>query len=121
MPRQTPATSAVCSLHAERRTARRNITQEALEYVLTYGRRLQRTGVTFYFLGRRDVPPADRQASWATRLEGTVVLMSSEGEIITAYRHRKALPTIRRKTKYRLDSPGMKTIGRGDACQSQSA
>jgi len=105
MAHQTTVTSAICSRHAEHRIARRNITQEALEYVLTYGRRMQRTGVTFYFLGRRDVPPADRQASWATRLEGTVVLMRSEGEIITVYRHRKARPSIRRKMKYRLDYP----------------
>ena len=88
--------------HAERRTARRNIPPEALECVLTYGRRFQRTGVTFYFLGRRDVPAPDRQVSWVTQLEGTVVIMSSEGEILTVYRHRKALPMIRRKMKYRL-------------------
>lgn len=36
------------SHHAERRTTRRNILPAALEYVLTYGGRIQRTGVTFY-------------------------------------------------------------------------
>ena len=88
--------------HAARRTARRNIAPEALEYVLTYGRRIQRTGVTFYFLGRRDVPAADRKASWATRLEGTVVLLSKDGALITVYRQRNALRSIQRKLKYRL-------------------
>lgn len=91
------------TIHAACRAARRNIPPAALEYVLTYGRRIQRTGVTFYFLGRRDLPPADRQANWASQLEGTVALMSSDGEILTVYRHRKALPTIRRKMKYRLN------------------
>ena len=87
--------------HAACRAARRNIPPAALEYVLTYGRRIQRTGVTFYFLGRRDLPPADSRASWASRLEGTVALVSSDGALITIYRQRKALATIRRKTKYR--------------------
>ena len=86
--------------HAALQAARRNIAPEALEYVLTYGRRIQRTGVTFYFLGWRDVPAADRQASWASRLEGTVVLLANDGEIITVYRHRKALHSIQRKQKY---------------------
>jgi hypothetical protein len=93
------------TLHAERRVARRNIPPAALEYVLTHGRRIQRTGVTFYFLGRRDVPAADRQVSWVSQLEGTVILMSADGAILTVYRHRKALPTIRRKMKYRRPLP----------------
>ena len=88
--------------HAARRAARRNIAPEALEYVLTYGRRIQRTGVTFYFLGRRDVPAADRQASWVSRLEGTVALLSNDGALITVYRQRNALRSIQRKLKYRL-------------------
>lgn len=91
--------------HAACRAARRNIPPAALEYVLTYGRRIQRTGVTFFFLGWRDLPPADRQASWASRLEGTVALVSNDGALITVYRQRKALAAIRRKTKYRWDTP----------------
>lgn len=63
------------------------------------------TRVTFYFLGRRDVLAADRQVNWASQLEGTVILMSSNGEVLTVYRQRKALPTIRRKMKYRLPLP----------------
>ena len=102
MQQRTSETSAILSRHAGRRTARRNIEPEALEYVLTYGRRIQRTGVTFYFLGRRDVPAADHKASWASRLEGTVALVSSDGQLITVYRQRKALHAIQRKLKYRL-------------------
>lgn len=90
------------SRHALTRTARRNVVPDAVEYVLAHGRRLQRTGVTFYFLGERDIPPADRRAAWATRLVGTVVLMGRDGEIITVYRNQRALPAIRRKLKYRL-------------------
>lgn len=100
MSHRTRALPAVCSLHAARQAARRNIAPEALEYVLTYGRRIQRTGVTFYFLGRRDLPAADRPASWASRLEGTVVLLANDGQVITVYRHRRALRRIQRKQKY---------------------
>lgn len=94
------------SWHALCRAARRNIVPDAVEYVLAYGRVVHRTGITFYFLAARDVPAADRRTSWAARLVGTVVLMGPDGEIITVYRNRRALPTIRRKVKYRLPLAG---------------
>lgn len=65
----TDETAILLSHHAERRAARRNIPPAALEYVLTHGRRIQRTGVTFYFLGRRDLLAADRQISWVSQME----------------------------------------------------
>ncbi len=111
----------VLSNHAACRAARRNLVPDAVEYVLTHGRCLQRSGVTFYFLGRRDLPPADHQSSWASRLEGTVVLMGRGGEIITVYRNRNALPTIRHKMKYRLADSCTKTIRSRGKRQCQSA
>lgn len=92
------------SLHARCRAARRNVA-DAIDYVLAYGRAIHRTGVTFYFLGRRDIPRMDRRASWVARLEGTVVLVAETGEIITVYRNRNALRLIQRKAKYRLALP----------------
>ncbi len=92
--------------HARCRGARRNVAPDAVEYVLTHGRRIQRTGVTFYFLGRRDMPESDRRASWASRLEGTVVLVAAGGEVVTVYRNQRALRTIARKLKYRLPEMG---------------
>lgn len=88
--------------HARRRGARRNLPPDTVDYVLTHGRVLQRTGVMFFFLGRRDIPPSDRGASWAARLEGTIVIASADGPIITVYRDRRGLRTIARKAKYRL-------------------
>lgn len=91
--------------HALARAARRNVAPDAVDYVLTYGRRIQRTGVTFYFLGKRDMPPADQCAGWASRLEGTIVVVAPDGNVITVYRNRRGVRAIQRKLKYRL--PGL--------------
>lgn len=90
------------SKHALARSARRNVVPDAVEYVLAYGRMVQRTGVTFFFLAKRDIPLVDRRATWAARLAGTAVLLASNGEVITIYRNQRALRAIRRKQKYRL-------------------
>ena len=97
---QTP--TAAYSFHASRRAARRNVVPDAVEYVLAHGQLTHRTGIRFFFLRRRDIPPADRRHGWCARLVGTVVRVAPEGDIITVYRNRRALPAIRRKPKYRL-------------------
>lgn len=102
--------------HARRRGARRNLAPDAVDYVVAYGRMIQRTGVTFYFLGWRDIPPHDRRASWATRLEGTIVVAAADGEIITMYRNRRGLHTIRRKMKYCLPDLCSYWVGESDSC-----
>jgi len=88
--------------HARKRSARRNVAPNAVDYVLAYGRMIQRTGAMFYFLGRRDIPPCDRRASWASRLEGSIVIVAPDGTVITIYRNRRGLCTIARKAKYQL-------------------
>lgn len=90
--------------HARRRGARRNVAPDAVDYVLAHGRMIQRTGVMFYFLGWRDIPPCDRRASWASRLEGSIVLVAPDGAVITIYRNRRGLRAIARKMKYQLDA-----------------
>lgn len=99
--------------HARKRGARRNVAPDAVEYVMAYGRMIQRTGVTFYFLGRRDIPPRDRRASWASRLEGTIVLQAPGEDVITIYRNRRGLRVIQRKMKYRLATLGWRQVERG--------
>jgi hypothetical protein len=84
------------------RAARRNVAADAVDYVLTHGRSIQRTGVTFYFLGKRDMPPADRCANWASRLDGTIVVVAPDGDVITLYRNRRGLRAILRKMKHRI-------------------
>jgi len=100
---QEPGSGVVSfTQHARKRGARRNVAPDAVDYVLTYGRMIRRTGAMFYFLGRRDIPPCDRRASWASRLEGSIVIVAPDGAVITIYRNRRGLHTIARKMKYQL-------------------
>jgi hypothetical protein len=48
--------------HAARRMTQRNLETWDVELVLNLGRVLHRTGATFYFLGRRDLPVCAEQA-----------------------------------------------------------
>lgn len=92
------------SRHGSRRAAQRNLIG-AVEYIVTWGRLIQRTGVRFYFLGRRDIPAQHRHLPQIARLEGSVALLSPDGEVITLYRNLGALRDIQRKLKYRF-TPG---------------
>ncbi len=99
--------------HARRRAAQRNLTA-ATEYILTWGRLLNRTGVLFYFLGRRDIPAQHRHLPQIARLAGSVALVSPGGEVITLYRNAHSLRDIQRKMKYRF-TPGYPDIVSAEA------
>lgn len=86
--------------HARRRAAQRNLPLDALRYIMTYGREIQRTGVTFFALARRDIPPEDLRLPWIARLEGAVALVSGDGAVITLYRDPTSFRAILRKVKY---------------------
>jgi hypothetical protein len=88
------------SKHAELRQRQRCLRDGALDYVLTHGTHIHRTGVTFVVLRSHDVPIADRRQDRWTRLVGTVVIVGTDGAVVTAYRNFNALRDIRRKTKY---------------------
>ena len=92
------------SQHATLRMAQRNISLGDLEYVLKYGERVYKTGITIYVLRKRDILPNDRKDAEITRLEGTVVLtgFTQDGnlDIITIYRNKGAFRTLQCKEKY---------------------
>jgi hypothetical protein len=88
--------------HARLRSAQRNLALDAVRYVMTYGREYRRTGVTFFVLGRRDIPREDLRLPWVARLEGAVALVSRDGVVITLYRNSAAARTILRKMKYQI-------------------
>ena len=88
--------------HAIERMSLRDLSQSDLEYVLDHGRSHIAAGVKHVFLGKRDIPTADKSDPRVTRLEGTTILLDSKNcdVLITVYRNRKAFKAIRRKAKY---------------------
>lgn len=87
------------SHHARIRASQRGLTPDEIGFVLTFGRKVRRTGVCFVFLGERDVPARHRLAK--SHLVGTTVLMSVQGIVLTVYKNKDALKTIKRKKKGR--------------------
>lgn len=87
------------SRHAARRMAQRNLSVGDVALVLRFGRKEHRTGVKFFFLGERDVPPGQERE--LERLVGTTIVAADEC-ILTVYRNEKALAQIKRKLKWRL-------------------
>ena len=87
--------------HSRLRCAQRNISVDELDMVLSLGKEIRRTGVTFYFLGKRNVPFAARSSERMQKLVGTVLLVGDDDAIITVYRNESALRTILKKSKSR--------------------
>lgn len=87
--------------HAQLRLAQRNLSPAQVEYVLDHGVEMHRTGITFYVLRERDIPSAHRRDDGYAKLAGTVVLIASDGTVITAYRQHNAPHRVSKKHKYR--------------------
>ncbi len=92
------ATKVHISRHAAQRLAQRGISLEDVHLVLRLGRKLHRTGATFYFFGRRQIPRGlERELE---RLVGTTLIVS-DGRLITAYHNKRAIAVIKKKSKRR--------------------
>ena len=90
--------------HARIRCAQRRVDADSFEFIKKHGRKIRRTGVTFFFLGKRDIPKKLRHQDQFAKLEGSVLLVGSDGVLITAFRNKQALKTILKKPKHRLPS-----------------
>lgn len=88
--------------HSSRRTAQRNLSPEAVGYVLAYGQRFHRAGALICYLRGRDVPEWDRANDRWARLAGTAVILTRDGRtVITAWRNRRSgLRRIKHKPAY---------------------
>jgi hypothetical protein len=75
-----------------------------VEYVVLHGQQHRCGGVVHYFLGRCNIPTKDQRKDCLSRLEGTTVLVDSHSRrsVVTVYRNRSALKSIRRKAKTNL-------------------
>ncbi|MDE3228751.1 MAG: hypothetical protein KGO05_02625, partial [Chloroflexota bacterium] len=96
--------------HALLRAAQRQLSDVDVAYILAWGQELRKTGVSFFHLGAKDIPPQHRHLRQIMRLAGAVVLVAADGEVITAYPHGRKLRLIRRKMKYRI-TPGWEVVG----------
>jgi hypothetical protein len=87
--------------HAEIRAAQRNLSYDEICFILTNGKRVRRSGVIFYCLQRKQIPPELPGNHPYRRLVGTTVILSRDGSIVvTAYRNEEAYRHDRRKAKY---------------------
>ena len=90
--------------HALTRMRQRCLSIPDVEYVVLHGQQHRCGGVVHYFLGRCNIPTKDQRKDFLSRLEGTTVLVDSHSRssVITVYRNRSALKSIRRKAKTNL-------------------
>ena len=89
--------------HAQSRQARRNLSDQDVQFVFEHGRRMRCAGALHVFLGRRDIPADKEIHSRFAHLEGTMLVMDdTQGEaiLITAYRNRRGLKQLRARAKY---------------------
>ena len=101
--RPIASTDLILTGHAYERTGQRHIKREDILYVCQYGQKIHRTGACFFFLGKKDVPPGHN----THHLIGTTVITewadnASELIVVTVYKNKEGLPTIKKKLKYRL-------------------
>ncbi len=91
------------TLHAISRRARRNLSDEDVEFVAACGHYIYCAGALHIFLRRRDIPKGKLANDHFTRLEGTVLVINIQQAtpmLITVYRNRNSLKQIRSKEKY---------------------
>lgn len=85
------------SFHSKRRSSQRGLTNEKISIVLTYGYVVSKQGMDYYILRSRDIP--DHLKHLKSELENTVVLLASDGCMITCYRGNNVFRQIYKKSK----------------------
>ncbi len=88
------------SKHGSQRVAQSNLSEDDVDLVRRYGVLEHRTGVRFYFIGRREVERYRVVAPRLAKLHDIVMIVSCDDQtVITVYRNRHALKQIKRKSK----------------------
>ncbi len=90
------------SEHSMVRAAQRSLSEDELEYVLTWGQVFHRAGVVICYLREKDIPPQHQRMECWHKIVGTAVVLARDGSmVITVWRNRKmGLKNIRRKIEY---------------------
>lgn len=74
--------------HVAERMVTRSISPETLAAVLRFGRSASIRGAEVFALGRREIRLSSAEGIDLSRFEGTQVVVSEDGAIVTAYRNR---------------------------------
>ena len=90
--------------HAIQRTSQRGISLEQIEFCISFGERIERTGVEFYIVTKKCLHRLKKvTGGYMDRLQGLTVITEhrSNGrmDVITAYRHNGSLRVIKKKNK----------------------
>ena len=89
--------------------SQRNIKEKDVQVAMQYGEEIHRTGIVFFFLGRKNLPAIMQEI--LDYLEGTTVLFDPDtAEIITVYRNPEGLRDIKRKAKYAMPKQLLRQI-----------
>ena len=85
--------------HSSERMTQRNITSEALEIALIYGKTFFKQGFIFYVLGEKNLPER-LNAQLRKKCKNLVIVVSGDSdEIVTSYRSKNPFKHIKKKTK----------------------
>jgi hypothetical protein len=78
------------SKHAEKRRCQRAIPLRGVELALKVGTVIEQDGARIHFLGWRNLLPLELPGHEKDRLEGTTVVVSRDGTVLTTWRSRNA-------------------------------
>jgi len=91
------------SAHFVERQGRRGVRDEAAKLAIAYGRCFYERGERVYFLGRDTIrkrlkdAPAPVVEDWVRRANGLVVVVGTDGALVTTYRNPNYLKTLKRR------------------------
>jgi aspartyl aminopeptidase len=94
----TSAHAIQMTKHARERQLKRGIHDLQVSLAMDFGQRVHGTGVEYCFLGRSDIPDWVHPR-YAERMDGTVVILSTEGTVITTYRNPEYMPRLRKRAR----------------------
>lgn len=85
--------------HAEERMSQRGIRESDLHLAMRHATRIYTGGALILFMRKKDIPDSVRP-QLRDKLDGLTVIMEPDtSHIITAYKNKRGLRTIRRKIK----------------------
>jgi len=85
------------TVHFERRQVQRGIRDQVVVLALKFGRRFyEKGGDRVFFLGRRQLPQGIAP-QLADRAQGTAVVVSADGSLITTFRNPEFSKTLRHR------------------------